>query len=98
GNLFDFLPQFERLDASFGDVLLNDGKGKFKWVEQKKSGLNVQGQVRDIVEISNKNSRYILFLLNNDYPVLYNLNNSLFPVRKTPISTSKTILNKQAPR
>jgi hypothetical protein len=98
GNLYDFLPQFERLDASFGDVLLNDGKGKFTWVEQKKSGLNVQGQVRDIVEISNKNSRYILFLLNNDYPVLYNLNNSLFPVRKKPTSTSKTILDKQPSR
>ncbi len=77
GNLNTFLPQFERLDASFGDVLINDGKGNFKWVEQKNSGLNVQGMVRDIVEISNKNGPYILFLRNNDYPVLYSLRKPL---------------------
>ena len=29
GNEFGFLPQFGRLDASFGNVLLNDGKGHF---------------------------------------------------------------------
>jgi hypothetical protein len=73
GNLFTFLPQFERLDASFGDVLLNDGKGNFKWIEQKKSGLNVEGMVRDIVELPAKDGKNILFLRNNDYPVLYRL-------------------------
>jgi hypothetical protein len=31
GNQFGFLPQFERLDASIGDVLINDGKGNFTW-------------------------------------------------------------------
>ena len=77
GNLYGFLPQFERLDASFGDVLLNNGKGSFAWVGQKESGLNVHGVVRDIVEIPNKNGPSILFLRNNDYPVLYNLKNSL---------------------
>jgi hypothetical protein len=39
GNLFTFLLQFERLDASFGDVLLNGDKGNLKWVAQKKTGL-----------------------------------------------------------
>ena len=27
GNLYELLPQFERLDASYGDVLINNGKG-----------------------------------------------------------------------
>ena len=73
GNLYTFLPQFERLDASFGDVLLNDGNGNFKWVEQKKTGLNVQGMVRDIAEIPGKNGPSILFLVNNEFPALDDL-------------------------
>ncbi|MEO8821582.1 MAG: VCBS repeat-containing protein [Ginsengibacter sp.] len=75
GNLYTFIPQFERLDASFGDVLLNDGKGNFKWVNQKKTGLNVKGMVRDIVQIPGKNDPGILFLINDEYPVLYKFKN-----------------------
>ena len=77
GNLYTFLPQFERLDASFGDILLNDSNGNFKWVEQKKTGLNVQGMVRDIAEIPGKNGPYLLFLINNEFPALYDLNKGL---------------------
>jgi hypothetical protein len=73
GNLFGFLPQFERLDASFGDLLLNNGKGNFRWVEQRKTGFNVEGMVRDIVELKGKEKR-ILFLRNDNFPVLYKLN------------------------
>lgn len=73
GNLYHFLPQFERLDASFGDVLINDGKGQFTWVPQKNSGLNVVGEVRDIVSLKSKNDSSLLFLRNNDYPVMYKL-------------------------
>lgn len=71
GNLLCFLPQFERLDASFGDVLLNDGKGNFNWVSQKKTGLEVQGMVRDLVEIPSEKGPRILFLRNDDFPLLY---------------------------
>ena len=73
GNLTCFLPQFERLDASFGDVLLNDGKGNFKWVPQKTTGLHVEGMVRDIVEIPAAKGTRILFLRNDNLPLLYDL-------------------------
>jgi hypothetical protein len=73
GNLYTFLPQFERLDASFGDVLINDGKGNFKWVKQKLTGLNVNGMVRDIVKIKVKNGYNVLFLVNDKRPVMYEL-------------------------
>jgi hypothetical protein len=73
GNLTCFLPQFERLDASFGDVLLNDGKGNFKWVPQKTTGLKVEGMVRDIVEIPAAKGTRILFLRNDNLPLLYDL-------------------------
>ncbi len=77
GNLYEFLPQFERLDASYGDVLLNNGKGKLSLASQKKTGLQVQGEVRDIAELKDKNnSSSLLFLLNNDFPVLYRLHQS----------------------
>lgn len=98
GNLSYFLPQFERLDASFGDVLLNDGKGKFRWVGQKQSGLNVQGVVRDIVEIQGKNGPQILFLRNDDFPVLYHLKSTLSKPAKAPAPGLTTKLNNQASR
>ncbi len=76
GNLYTFLPQFERLDASFGDLLVNDGKGNFKWVDQKKTGLSVKGMVRDIVKIPGKKDPEILFLINDEYPALYKFKKS----------------------
>jgi len=77
GNQFDFQPQLERLDASQGDVLINDGKGNLQWVEAAKTGLQLRGQLRDIAEIHERNKKYLLFLQNNEYPVLYRLNNYL---------------------
>jgi enediyne biosynthesis protein E4 len=74
GNQFGFLPQFEKLDGSFGDVLLNDGKGNFIYQDAKKTGLNLRGEVRDISIIKNSTGTYLLFLQNNDFPVYYKLN------------------------
>ncbi|MEO6001211.1 MAG: VCBS repeat-containing protein [Chitinophagaceae bacterium] len=73
GNQSGFLPQFGRLDASFGDVLVNDGKGAFNWLGSDQSGLEVEGEVRDIVQLQNANHSRLLFLRNNDYPLIYNL-------------------------
>jgi hypothetical protein len=50
GNQFYFLPSLQRLDASLGDILLNDGKGNLHWVEANKTGLELRGQLRDIIE------------------------------------------------
>lgn len=74
GNQFGFLPQFERLDASFGEILLNNGKGEFTWQEDKKTGLNMRGEIRDIDEIKLGNNRCLLFMQNNDYPLLFKFN------------------------
>ena len=77
GNQFGLLPQFEKLDASFGDVLINTGKGDFVWQESKKTGLNLRGELRDIVTVKNATGTYLLFLQNNEFPVLYKLNSGL---------------------
>lgn len=74
GNRSGYPPQFGKLDASYGDVLMNDGKGGFTWLPGKQSGLLVTGEVRDIALLRGKNSRRLLFLRNNDFPVLYGLN------------------------
>ena len=76
GNMYHFLPQFERLDASYGDVLINDGKGNFNFTSQKQTGLQVQGEVRDIAIIKQALSNRFIFLRNDDYPVSYRLHNS----------------------
>jgi enediyne biosynthesis protein E4 len=74
GNQFGFLPQFERLDAGIGDVLINNGKGEFAWQEASKTGLRLRGEERDIAEIKTKQGAYLLFLQNNEYPVLFKVN------------------------
>lgn len=75
GNNAGYPPQFGRLDASFGDVFLNDGKGGFTWMPSNKTGLLVNGEVRDIAVVKGKSKSFLLFLRNNDVPVLYQVQN-----------------------
>ncbi|MGZ8557967.1 MAG: VCBS repeat-containing protein [Chitinophagaceae bacterium] len=74
GNQFDFQPQFGRLDASLGNIMVNDGKGNFFVTSAQKTGLELRGQLRDIAEIKGKDKKYLLFLQNDSYPFLYQLN------------------------
>jgi hypothetical protein len=73
GNQFGFLPQFSRLDASFGHVLINKGNGDFHWTDPKISGIDIPGEIKDIAPIQAKDKWHLLFVRNNDYPVLYQL-------------------------
>ena len=73
GNFYDLLPQFCRIDASAGHVLLNDQKGGFTYMSSFTSGVMVNGQVRDIQQIQVKNKTHLLFLRNDETPVLYQL-------------------------
>jgi hypothetical protein len=71
GNFFDLLPQFCRLDASYGHVLMNDKKGNFLQTPISKTGLDLKGETRDIISFKCKKDDCILFLENNDFPVMY---------------------------
>jgi hypothetical protein len=73
GNEFGFLPQFGRLDASAGHILLNDGKAHWKIIPPSTSGLYQPGQIRDIAAIKGKDRDWLLFLVNDDFPALYKL-------------------------
>ena len=71
GNNFNFLPQFGRLDASMGHVLINKGKGQFELLSNQRSGMQLRGQVRDIKEIVIRGNRHLLVLQNDEQPLLY---------------------------
>ena len=73
GNKFGFPPQFGRLDASYGSVLINTGKANFDWINSNISGLNLPGEIMDIKEIKGKDKRYILIVRNDEFPALYGL-------------------------
>ena len=74
GNQFGFLPQFGRLDANYGLVMINKGKRQFELLEDRQSGLSITGQVRDIVALPTKGTNSILFIRNDDYPVHVKMN------------------------
>ena len=73
GNEFGFLPQFGRLDASAGDILLNNGHGQWSSLPAGRSGLYLPGQIRDINTIQGKDMTWLLFLQNDEYPALYRI-------------------------
>ena len=71
GNFFDLLPQFCRIDGSYGNILINNKKGNFLPNSVVQSGINVNGQVKEIAPIKLKNNQGFLFLQNNDNPILF---------------------------
>ncbi len=48
GNFYEVMPAIGTLDASYGTLLLNKGKGVFRNVEPEESGLWLRGAVRDL--------------------------------------------------
>jgi enediyne biosynthesis protein E4 len=74
GNRFVYPPQFGRLDASYGHVLINKGQGNYQWIEPAQSGINIKDQVRSIKKIKGTNNlSYTLWVSNNQLPVLYKI-------------------------
>jgi enediyne biosynthesis protein E4 len=73
GNNFNFIPQFGRLDASFGHVLIGKGAGNFDWLPATQSGLELAGEIKDIHLIPINKAKHMLMLRNNELPALYKL-------------------------
>ena len=56
-----------RYDASYGLMLRGDGKGGFTPVDMERSGLVIEGQVRDLKSLRGaKGERLIVVARNND--------------------------------
>lgn len=73
GNQFGFLPQFERLDGSYGDVLINQGNARFIWQAASATGFDLRGELRDIEGVQTKTGWEYIFLQNDQVPQLYKL-------------------------
>ncbi|SFU29090.1 Repeat domain-containing protein [Pustulibacterium marinum] len=75
GNQFGFKPQFSRLDAGFGSVLLGDNQGNFEWQPYTSSGFFVKGEVKKVMELKDRNGkRYVVTAINNQQPKVFQIN------------------------
>ncbi|MEN1785096.1 MAG: FG-GAP-like repeat-containing protein, partial [Bacteroidota bacterium] len=65
GNFFGTRVKYGRYDANKGLLLLGDGKGGFKPVDGLKSGLQMDGEVRDIIFFKVGTNEKVLVAKNN---------------------------------
>lgn len=73
GNDSGFMPQFSKLDASFGHVLFNKGGGQFDLKENKDTGFFVRGDVKQLLEITIDGQAYLLTTINSKHPKLFRI-------------------------
>jgi hypothetical protein len=75
GNNFEFKPQYSRLDANYGSVLLGDGKLGFEWQNYDRSGFFIKNEIKHIKQFKDKNGKtYIITAINNDKPKIFTFN------------------------
>jgi hypothetical protein len=75
GNFFGTRVKYGRYDASRGILLTGDGNGNFDAINNEKSGLNIDGEVRDISIVQRADStQLMLFSRNDDFVKTYILN------------------------
>jgi hypothetical protein len=72
GNFYGMRIKFGHLDANKGLMLLGDGKGHFTEVQNRKSGIFIRGEVKDIAGIRQATgNELLLFAVNNDSIRIY---------------------------
>lgn len=75
GNQYEFKPQFSRLDANYGSVLLGSKKGAFSWMPYNQSGFSIKGEVRQLKTIKDKTKAIsIIAVVNNSIPKIFKRN------------------------
>ncbi len=75
GNNFEFKPQFSRVDASYGNVLLGDGKLGFEWQDYDKSGFSIKEEVKYLKQFKDKKGKtYIIAAINDEKPKIFTVN------------------------
>ncbi|MFV8335388.1 VCBS repeat-containing protein [Flavobacterium sp. RSP29] len=72
GNQYEFKPQFSRLDANYGSVLLGNKNGTFSWVPYSQSGFFIKGEVKQVRIIQDKNKTVsIIAVVNDNAPKIF---------------------------
>jgi enediyne biosynthesis protein E4 len=66
GNQYRSKPEVGRYDGSYGVYLEGDGKGDFRFVPNRETGLKVEGEVRDVVVMRIGSKPVAVFARNSD--------------------------------
>lgn len=75
GNNFEFKPQYSRLDANYGNILLGKDNLDFEWQNYDESGFFIKDEVKHIEQIKDKDGkRFIITAINNNKPKVFSLN------------------------
>lgn len=75
GNDFDYKPQFSRLDANFGSILLNDGNLNFDWQNYTEGGFFVKEEIKHIQQFKDADGKaYIIVAINDEKPRVFAIN------------------------
>jgi hypothetical protein len=75
GNFYESKPEVGIYDASYGLLLKGDGRGHFKPVDEKQSGILIKGPVRDMAWIRAGKKQMLVIPMNNDTVRLFTNNN-----------------------
>jgi hypothetical protein len=75
GNNFEFRPQYSRLDANYGNVLLNNGNLDFKWQDYNTSGFVIKNEVKHLKQFKDSSGKtFIIAAINDEKPKLFSIN------------------------
>ncbi|MEP0133722.1 MAG: FG-GAP-like repeat-containing protein [Eudoraea sp.] len=75
GNNFEFRPQYSRLDANYGNVLLGDGSLGFEWQDYDTSGFFIRDEIKHLKQFKDKTGKtFIIVAINENKPKIFELN------------------------
>ena len=75
GNDYEFKPQFSRLDANYGSVLLNDGNMNFEWKNYAESGFAIKEEIKHIRNFKDAaGNTFIIVAINDEKPRVFAIN------------------------
>ncbi|NER10335.1 Repeat domain-containing protein [Muriicola jejuensis] len=75
GNNFEFKPQYSRLDASYGNVLLGNKDLDFHWEDYTRSGFFIRDEVKHLGQFKDRNgSLFLIAAINDSQPKIYKIN------------------------
>ena len=75
GNNFEFKPQYSRLDANYGSVLLSNGNLEFTWQNYDTSGFFIKEEIKHIKKFKDKSGKtHIITAINDSKPKIFSFN------------------------
>lgn len=75
GNNFAFKPQYSRLDANYGTVLLGNDRLEYEWQDYNRSGFFIREEIKHIQQFKDKNGkRFLIVAINDNKPKVFALN------------------------